>query len=303
MNFFNRLERKLGRYAIPDLSRYIVGMYMIGLLIQMIGPEIYYRYLCLNGAALLRGQVWRIVTFMFYPLFSLNSRFDVFGVILNMLIGLTYYRLGSSLENVWGAFRFNVYFLLGIIGHVAGAIIIALITGFSVMITPVFLNFSLFMAFALTFPDIQLYIWGLIPVKVKYLAIAEGAIYLYLFITGGLVYRLEIGLSLLNVAVFFLTTRNFQRYSPKEVKRRREFRTQVKIRPAGQVRHRCAVCGRTEEDGPQMEFRFCSKCVGSYEYCQDHLYTHKHVTTEGMPPTADKFTGNPLDFPHKENEN
>src|SRR5699024_6332818 len=103
---------------------------------------------------------------------------------------------------VWGAFRFNVYFLLGIIGHVAGAIIIALITGFSVMITPVFLNFSLFMAFALTFPDIQLYIWGLIPVKVKYLAIAEGAIYLYLFITGGLVYRLEIGLSLLNVAVF-----------------------------------------------------------------------------------------------------
>ncbi|HIY18754.1 MAG TPA: hypothetical protein IAA44_05055, partial [Candidatus Blautia avistercoris] len=163
MNFFNRLERKLGRYAIPDLSRYIVGMYMIGLLIQMIGPEIYYRYLCLNGAALLRGQVWRIVTFMFYPLFSLNSRFDVFGVILNMLIGLTYYRLGSSLENVWGAFRFNVYFLLGIIGHVAGAIIIALITGFSVMITPVFLNFSLFMAFALTFPDIQLYIWGLIP--------------------------------------------------------------------------------------------------------------------------------------------
>ena len=250
MNFFNRLERKLGRYAIPDLSRYIVGMYMIGLLIQMIGPEIYYRYLCLNGAALLRGQVWRIVTFMFYPLFSLNSRFDVFGVILNMLIGLTYYRLGSSLENVWGAFRFNVYFLLGIIGHVAGAIIIALITGFSVMITPVFLNFSLFMAFALTFPDIQLYILGLIPVKVKYLAIAEGAIYLYLFITGGLVYRLEIGLSLLNVAVFFLTTRNFQRYSPKEVKRRREFRTQVKIRPAGQGRHRCAVCGRTEEDGP-----------------------------------------------------
>ena len=108
------------------------------------------------------------------------------------------------------------------------------------MITPVFLNFSLFMAFALTFPDIQLYIWGLIPVKVKYLAIAEGAIYLYLFITGGLVYRLEIGLSLLNVAVFFLTTRIFQLYSPKVVTRRSEFSTQVTLRPRGRVRPRCA---------------------------------------------------------------
>lgn len=291
MNFFNQLERKLGRYAVRDLPRYIVGMYMIGLLVQVIEPQIYYRYLCLNGAALLTGQVWRIITFMFYPLFSLSSRYDFFGILLNMLIGLTYYRFGRSLENVWGAFRFNVYFLLGIIGHVAGAVVIALITGMPVMITPVFLNFSLFMAFALTFPDIQLYIWGLIPVKVKYLAIAEGAIYLYLFITGGLVSRLEIGLSLLNVAVFFLFGGRARHFSPQEIKRRQEFKTKVKIRPAGQVRHRCAVCGRTEEDGPQMEFRFCSKCVGSYEYCQDHLYTHQHVT------------GNPLDFPHKENEN
>ena len=291
MNFFNRLERKFGRYAIRDLSRYIVGMYMLGLVVQMVDPSIYYRYLCLNGAALMGGQIWRVITFMMYPLFSLSSRLDFVGVLFNMLIGLTYYRFGSSLENVWGAFRFNVYFLLGVIGHVAGAVVVTLVTGMSVSITPVFLNFSLFMAFALTFPDIQLYIWGLLPVKVKYLAIAEGAIYLYLFISGGLASRLEIGLSLFNVVVFFLATRRFQRFSPKEIKRRQEFKAKVKIKPAGQVRHRCAVCGRTEEDGPQMEFRFCSKCVGSYEYCQDHLYTHQHVT------------GNPLDFPHKENEN
>lgn len=291
MKFFYRLEQKFGRYAIPDLARYIVGMYMIGLVIQVVDQSIYTRYLCLNGAALLRGQVWRVITFMFYPISSLSSSLDFVGILLNVLIGLTYYRIGSALERVWGAFRFNMYFLLGLIGHVAGAIVVTLITGLAVMITPVFLNFSLFMAFALTFPDLPLYIWGLIPIKVKYLAIAEAAIYVYLFLTGGLVYRLEIGLSLLNVVIFFFASRKFQRFSPREIKRRNEFKTKAKIRPAGQVRHRCAVCGRTEEDGPQMEFRFCSKCVGSYEYCQDHLYTHQHVT------------GNPLDFPNKENEN
>ena len=46
---------------------------------------------------------------------------------------------------------------------------------------------------------------------------------------------------------------------------------------AGQPRHKCAICGRTEIDSPQLEFRYCSKCEGSYEYCSDHLFTHEHV--------------------------
>ena len=292
MKWFYRLEQKFGRLAISDLSRYIVGMYLIGMVIQLINPYLYYLFLCLDGRALLHGQIWRIITFMFYPLVGINGYMDFFSIFLNLLVALTYYRLGSALERVWGAFRFNVYFLLGIIGHVAGAIAVYLITGSSVLITPVFLNFSLFMAFALIFPDMEFYIWGLIPIKVKYLAIAETAIYVYLFIAGSLASKLEIGLSLLNVIVFFLATRRtaFHRFPRKEIRLNQEFKTKIKIKPAGQTRHRCAVCGRTEADGPQMEFRYCSKCVGSYEYCQDHLYTHQHVT------------GNPADFPHKENE-
>ena len=203
---------------------------------------------------------------------------DIIGIFLNALIIPTYYFLGSTLERVWGSFRFNIYFLLGVIGHVAGAVLAYLIWGVSIPMTPVYLNFSLFIAFALMFPNMEFFIWGLLPIKIKYLAVAETALYIYSFVTGDIVVRLEIGLSLLNVLVFFVLTRKPQRFSPKEIRRRQEFKAQTKIKPAGRTRHRCAVCGRTEEDGAQMEFRYCSKCAGSYEYCQDHLYTHQHVT-------------------------
>ena len=163
-------------------------------------------------------------------------------------------------------------------GHVAGAVAVYFLLGVGTILRPVYLNFSLFIAFALMFPNMEFFIWGLLPIKIKYLAVAETALYIYSFVTGDIVVRLEIGLSLLNVLVFFVLTRKPQRFSPKEIRRRQEFKAQTKIKPAGRTRHRCAVCGRTEEDGAQMEFRYCSKCTGSYEYCQDHLYMHQHVT-------------------------
>ena len=87
-------------------------------------------------------------------------------------------------------------------------------------------------------------------------------------------------MSLLNFILYFVMSRS-GRYNPKEIKRKQQFRSQVTqtVREAKQNgRHRCAVCGRTDLDDPELVFRFCSKCEGDYEYCQDHLYTHKHVT-------------------------
>ena len=110
----------------------------------------------------------------------------------------------------------------------------------------------------------------------KWLAIFEGAGFLLLFVTShSLGTRLEILLSLANFIIFFVMTRDYRRISPREIKRKQEFRAQ--IRPKSRTRHVCAVCGRTDEDSPGMEFRYCSKCEGSYEYCMDHLYTHKHI--------------------------
>ncbi|MCI9179663.1 MAG: rhomboid family intramembrane serine protease [Lachnospiraceae bacterium] len=278
MKFFYQLEKKFGKYAVRDLPRYIAGMYAIGAVLSFIMPSFYRAFLSLNGDAIVHGQIWRVFTFLLYPPFAIRGMGDIIGIFLNALIIPTYYFLGSTLERVWGSFRFNIYFLLGVIGHVAGAVAVYFLLGVGTILRPVYLNFSLFIAFALMFPNMEFFIWGLLPIKIKYLAVAETALYIYSFVTGDIVVRLEIGLSLLNVLVFFVLTRKPQRFSPKEIRRRQEFKAQTKIKPAGRTRHRCAVCGRTEEDGAQMEFRYCSKCAGSYEYCQDHLYTHQHVT-------------------------
>ena len=175
MKFFSKLERKFGRYAVKDLPRYIVMLYAAGLLVLFVSPQMYFQFLSLDGGAILHGQVWRIITFMMYPPVVFGGRIGLVDVILNIMIIPTYYFLGSTLERVWGSFRFNVYFLLGILGHVLGAVVCYLIWGVNLYLTPMFLNFSLFIAFALMFPDIEFFIWGLLPVKAKYLAIAETA--------------------------------------------------------------------------------------------------------------------------------
>lgn len=280
MKFFSEMERKFGRYAIPNLMYYIIILYGIGLVIQIQMPMVYWRYLSLDANAILHGQIWRIVTFLMYsPALGNFVLGDIFTGILALFL---YYNLGQTLERVWGSFRFNVFFFMGVIGQVLAALVVRLVFGYTIYMTTGFLNFSIFLAFAMYFPDIQFFLFFVIPVKAKWLAVAESAVYVYSFIFGNLATKVEIGISLANVLVFFLLTRNVRRYTPKEIKRRHDFKRETtKIMPKSQTRHKCAVCGRTELDGAELEFRYCSKCQGSYEYCQDHLYTHQHVTDAG----------------------
>ena len=273
MNLLDKLERKFGRYAIHNLMYYIIILYALGYVIVTFVPQFYVQYLSLDPTMILRGQIWRIITFIIYP-----PNTGLFYFLLSMYL---YYSIGKILEAQWGAFRFNVYVFLGILGHVLAEIVITLAFGFSPNLLPVALDFSLFFAFALTFPDVEFLLMYLIPIKAKWLAVAEGAVYLYYLIAGDLATKIEIGMTMANVIVFFLLTRNCNRINPKEIKRKHDFKSQVRMKPQGRTRHKCAVCGRTEQDGPGMEFRYCSKCAGNYEYCQDHLYTHKHVTSEG----------------------
>ena len=289
MKFFQKMERKFGRYAIKNLMYYIMLLYAAGLVLQIVMPGIYWNWLCLDARAILHGQVWRIVTFIMYPPMGMSS---LGASPVNMLSDLLfngialslYYSLGTTLERTWGAFRFNVYFFMGVLGHVLAAVIAYL--GFSqiLVLTTTYLNLSLFFAFAAMYPDLQFLLFMVIPVKAKVLAIFDGIFFLYGFIVGGAATRLAIVLSLLNFLIFFLMTRNLARYSPKEIRRKREFRTQTKIIPQNGTRHRCAVCGRTEKDGDNLEFRYCSKCAGGLEYCQDHLYTPQHVTGTPQGP-------------------
>mgnify|MGYP000395804559 CR=1 FL=1 len=141
-----------------------------------------------------------------------------------------------------------------------------------------YLNLSLLLACAALFPDTEVLFMFLIPMKMKWLAVLDIAYLLYDMVKGGWGIRTVILASLLNFIIYFLSTRNYQRISPKEIHRKQQFQRAVHPKMApGVTKHKCAVCGRTEKDGDDLEFRFCSKCNGNYEYCQDHLFTHKHI--------------------------
>ena len=233
-----------------------------------------------------QGQIWRLFTFIIQPVNSSNIIFLFFQFYL-------YYMIGNSLENVWGAFKFNLYFFSGIIFNIIAILLLYFITGDSFILDLQFINRSMFFAFALIFPNVQFLLFFLIPVKVKYLAIFYAVIYVVEIIqtfTFGL-YDIGIAIliSLVNFLIYFFSTRNYKQYKPREIKRRRNFKKEIKkTSNRGKVvsfngrktvtMHKCTICGKTELDDEELEFRFCSKCDGNYEYCTDHLFTHEHKT-------------------------
>ena len=154
------------------------------------------------------------------------------------------------------------------------------ITGFGSLYSTYYINMSIFLACASIMPDYQLLLYGIIPIKMKWLAILDVVLLAVDAVQGGLIIRIVIIASLLNFIIFFFCNRNLRGHSAKQAVRRKKFQKQIS-RPqnqyAGGAKHRCAVCGRTELDDPTLEFRYCSKCNGNYEYCQDHLFTHEHV--------------------------
>ena len=159
-NWLSKLERKFGRYAVPNLMYYIIILYAAGFVLNILNPEFYYRYLSLDAQAIFRGQIWRIATFIIQPPSS-SLIFIVFALSL-------YYMIGRQLEHAWGTFRFNLYFFSGVLFHVAAAILLYVITGLNLPMSVWYLNMSLFFAFAALYPDVQFLVFFVIPVKVKY---------------------------------------------------------------------------------------------------------------------------------------
>lgn len=274
-NWLDKMERRFGRYAIRNLTMYLLAGYAIGYLLSFTMPQLL-TYFTLEPAQILKGEVWRLLSWVIIP-----PNDNIIFVIFMMLL---YYSLGNTLESYWGAFRYNVYIFSGILFTVIGAFIvnglIGGITGFGSLYSTYYINMSIFLACASIMPDYQLLLYGIIPIKMKWLAILDVVLLAVDAVQGGLIIRIVIIASLLNFIIFFFCNRNLRGHSPKQVARRKKFQKQIS-RPqnqyAGGAKHRCAVCGRTELDDPTLEFRYCSKCNGNYEYCQDHLFTHEHV--------------------------
>ena len=319
MNFLNKAERKFGKYAIHNLTLFLIGAYIIGYIFQFMNQDMM-NYLTLNPYQILHGQVWRIVTWILVP----PEQFNLFTIIMLFF----YYSLGTNLERTWGAFRYNFYIIGGMLLTVIGSFILYgiyewfvipdtqstaayllehyakinvssddvqslvnyfadsadlkplvyenLFAGFSTY----FINMSIFLAFAASYPDMQVLLYFVIPIKIKWMAYLDIAYLLYQTFLAcrdgewGLVATIVI--SLLNFIIFFLMTRNYRRISPGEIHRRNTYKKQVNHATQRITKHKCAVCGRTDED-ETLVFRFCSKCNGNYEYCQHHLFNHTHI--------------------------
>ena len=292
MNQHNGLRRKLEKYAIPNLTLYLIICYGIGYLMQYLVPA-GYQYLMLDPFLVLKGQVWRLVTWILIPPDSSN----IFFVLITLYL---YYSLGGLLERIWGTYKYTVYLFSGLLFTILGAFVLC---GYSVLMgaqptmytglyllnngsavyfgqfSTYYINMSIFLACAASIPDVQVLLMFIFPIKVKWLGIVYGIILLVNCIQGGIATWIVVIFSLLNFLVFFLRSKGKMHLSVGQIKRQQEFHQ--KMRSAGQTkgitRHKCAICGRTELDGDDLEFRFCSKCNGNYEYCQYHLFTHEHV--------------------------
>ncbi len=299
-----KLERKIGRYAVPHLTMALIACWVIGYALQAVGGSIgITNYMSLNIDAILHGQVWRLITWIIIP----PSSLDIWTIIMLLF----YVSIGTTLERVWGDFRYNVYLFGGMLLFIiAGFItygVFGLIFGnwsyvgsaIGVFFSTYYIAFSMLLAYAATFPDAVVYLMFLIPVKMKYL----GWLYVILLGFDAIHYAqsartnplmaiaiIAMLVSLLNFGLFYLSTKPQRVRLTREQKRMREmFRENVKrqeqrsvTNPGDRVmqtpiaRHRCEVCGRTDVSNPELEFRYCTKCEGAHEYCMDHLYTHEH---------------------------
>ncbi len=291
----SNFERKFGKYAIKNLTIKLILCYVIGYILYYApkGANIL-GFLTLNPALILHGQVWRLVTWILVPPVATSGG----NIFLTLIMLYFYYSIGTTMENVWGTYKYNLYILTGfllmiissiityvvVIAQVGGSIEIANVYMADIALyymTSYYINMSILLAFAATFPDNVVLFMFIIPLKMKWLGIFYG-VYLvfeaFSAIFAGAYYKFfPIVASLLTFGIFWLTSGRFMHLRPREVKRRNDFKKSVKIMPKGVTKHKCAFCGKTDEDDPNLEFRFCSKCNGNYEYCQDHLFTHVHV--------------------------
>lgn len=189
MNFLDKWERRYGRkFGIPNLMIYVTATMLAVFVLDMVLPGGLSAYLYFDRAAIFSGQIWRIITFTVLPP---NS--SILFIILALYF---YYFIGNALENEWGSFRFTVYYLFGVLGAIAAG----LITGFS---TNLYLNLSLFFAFASLYPNHQVLLFFILPIKIKYLAWVNWFFFFISFITGTMVDRVAIVLSLVNYFLFF----------------------------------------------------------------------------------------------------
>ena len=241
--------------------------------------------MAMNPEKILHGQIYRLVTWVVIPPSSAS--------ILVIITLFFYFSIGRTLENSWGDFRYTVYILSGIIFTdigMMGTYLVMHLMGQSQLLdmyyqaglygaSTYYLCMSMFLAYAFMFPDMQVLLYFIIPIKVKWLGYLDIAYLLVMILQYGYMQyytgMVTVIMSVLNFILFYFMSKGKTKMTPAQRKRKRKYKQQVR---QSQIltRHKCAICGQTELDNPNLEFRYCSRCKGNYEYCQNHLFTHEH---------------------------
>jgi hypothetical protein len=259
MKLLDRLDRKFGRYAIPNLTIYLIAgqsffylMYMTGKLERGASQ--------LSADLLMAGEWWRLLTLPFDPPRS--------TILFTLLAWYFFYLLGSALEEHWGAFRYNVYLLLGCLITIAASFLVP-----SYPVGNTFLAGSVFLAFATLFPEFQVLLFFVIPVKMKWLALVAWLGYAVQLLFGDWAARVMVLAAIANYLIFFANDIMVNiRYGRKQIAKK-AVRT---VQRSEGLSHKCTTCGITDKTHPDMDFRYCPQCKGQHGYCRDHIFSHQH---------------------------
>lgn len=269
MSFLDKLERIFGRFAIRHLSLWIVMgqvFVLVGAMFHLLDLE----YFVFRPWRAVHGEWWRFFTFPFYlalPGGSLGAVFTAFALYM-------FYMMGDALEGHWGAFRYNLFLLLGYAFTIGASFLTPHNTA-----TNLFLGATVFLAFAYLYPDFEFIIFFILPVKVKWLALLAWVGYGVSFFLGTWPVRLQVLASVGNFLVFFSgdILWGVKRGQRAMARKARE------IVEANAPRHRCHVCGKTDLTHPELDFRYCSKCAGDECYCPEHIANHTHTVAPDEP--------------------
>ncbi|MBQ9762244.1 MAG: hypothetical protein IJV82_04105 [Oscillospiraceae bacterium] len=284
----NRFERFCFRNrnkGIPNLMLYLsLGAGLVYLMSYFAQNYVLYYYLCFNKTLILQGQVWRLFT---YPLTYGIGQPHMMLVAISLLC---YYSLGRAMENLWGTFRFNLYYLSGMLMMDIYCMI------FGGMADVNYLNLSLFLGYATLYPHAQFLLLFIIPVKAWIFAVLDLVLVVYGLVAYPFPANLFSVISLANYFLFFgkdvlnlipLSWRGNGSRLGRKKKKSGTAKT-IPFPSAGSCQastasvkapytHRCTVCGRTDVSNPELEFRYCSRCNGYYCYCQEHISNHVHI--------------------------
>ena len=289
MNAVDRFCYRHPRFGVPNLMLYIVIANVIVWLFSLIDTSgTLLNLLMFSPYHILRGQVWRLITFALMP--------HTTGF-LALIAFYFYYFIGSTIEREWGSGRFTIYVFSGILLTVIYGFVLYFVVGagwedvhresLSLMIGPFvsayYIYLSMFFTFATLYPDMRVLLFFIIPVKMKWLGLLDAALFLYEVIRiQPFAFKLLPVVAVLNY-LLFCGDSLFAALRPRTRRQRRNsaaFRNEVRrIRYEEKTRpytRRCEVCGRTDADCPDLEFRYCSRCAGYHCFCIDHINNHPH---------------------------